>query len=125
MPAQRGELKLKIVEANLFRDTDWLHKMKPYVVIEHQGQVYETRAHHGAGKNPKWNEELTFYLNSMNEDLRLKVMDKDLGPDDYIGGAYLKVSSLCQNNGTCDWFPLEYKSSEAGQILIESRFYPD
>lgn len=79
--------------------------MDPYVVIEHQGRKYKTKCKWNAGKHPVWNEvcdeivykclteqennfflfqEFMFHVNSMNEDIKLKVMDKDILPDDYV-----------------------------------------
>lgn len=36
----------------------------------------------------------------------------------------MKLSSLCINNGVRDWFSLDYKGKNAGQILIETKFTP-
>eukprot|EP00347_Sterkiella_histriomuscorum_P015856 403355426 len=131
---QQGELRIKVVQANMYRDTDWLkqfclaqqvhRKMDPYVVMEFHGHQFRTRILKNAGKHPIWNEEFTIHVSSMNDEIRLKVMDQDFGPDDVVGVANIKVSSLCFNNGVKDWFTLDYKRKQAGQILLESRFFP-
>eukprot|EP00347_Sterkiella_histriomuscorum_P004514 403360172 len=100
-------------------------KMDPYVILEFQGNKFKTRILKHAGKHPIWNEEFTIHVNSMNDEIRLIVKDKDFArPDDVVGSSNIKVSSLCFNNGIKDWFTLDYKRKVAGQILLESRFYP-
>jgi len=57
-----------------------------------------------------WNQEFDFQVGSLQDELRLKVMDEDVGTDDVVGMANLKLSSLCINNGVREWFTLEWKS---------------
>eukprot|EP00347_Sterkiella_histriomuscorum_P014805 403359458 len=122
---QQGELQIKILQANMYRNTDWFKQMDPYVVLEFQGHQFRTKILNHAGKHPIWNESFTIHVNSMNDEIRLIVMDKDFGkPDDVVGSTNIKVSSLCFNNGSQDWFILDYKQKQAGQILLESTFYP-
>ncbi|CDW71122.1 c2 domain containing protein [Stylonychia lemnae] len=103
---QQGELRLRVVQANMYRDTDWLkqfcllqqvhRKMDPYVVIEYQGHQFKTRTQKNAGKHPIWNEvyrmpyvdcilqEFSLFVTNMHDEIRIKVMDQDFGPDDTV-----------------------------------------
>eukprot|EP00347_Sterkiella_histriomuscorum_P022296 403330984 len=136
---QYGELRIKVVEANLFRNTDWFTKMDPYVVLEFQGNKFKTRILKHAGKHPIWNEEFTIHVNSMNDEIRLIVKDKDFArPDDIdlqtqkchrfaltmeLKIGQIEILSLFKYQ-FLNQFTLDYKRKQAGQILLESRFYP-
>lgn len=90
-----GRLTLKILEARLNRDTDWLGKMDCYVVIEHNGQRQQTVVHNEGGKNPVWNYELVFTITGINESMKLTIMDDDPGShDEIVAECELKSSDL-------------------------------
>ncbi|XP_028401055.1 cytosolic phospholipase A2-like [Dendronephthya gigantea] len=45
--------------------------------------------------NPKWNQEFKFYLNLEKKNtLELKIMDKDIGPDDTVGWKKIEVDDI-------------------------------
>lgn len=56
-----GPLHIKIISAQLTRDTELVGKMDPYVEFKIGGQnVYKTAVLDGAGKTPQWNEEFDY-----------------------------------------------------------------
>ena len=59
-------------------------------------------------------QDFTFSVGSLQDELKLWVMDEDVGTDDKVrniyidkffkvGMAVIKLSSLCINNGVRDW----------------------
>jgi Ca2+-dependent lipid-binding protein len=52
--SQGGVLKIKVVEARLFRDTEAFGKMDPYCVLEFKEHKFRTKTHENGGKNPRW-----------------------------------------------------------------------
>lgn len=55
---------IKPIGADLAEDEDFLGKSDPYCVIHIGGQKFQSKAHSGAGKNPKWSESFTFLGNA-------------------------------------------------------------
>ena len=51
-----GRLILRIKNATLDRDTEWILKMDPYVMGRCGGMNKRTLACMGGGKTPTWNE---------------------------------------------------------------------
>lgn len=50
-----GLLDLKILKAELSRDTDYLTDMDPYVEIVYKKEVQRTPMLRDAGRTPQWN----------------------------------------------------------------------
>ena len=57
MELGKGILSLKVVEGKLFRDTEVMGKMSPYITIVFKGTKLKTKVHSYGGKLPKWDEE--------------------------------------------------------------------
>ena len=51
-------------------------------------------------------------------------MDENMGSDDTIGSATVKLSALCINTGIDEWFELQYKGKKAGHIHLKSEWTP-
>ena len=52
----KGKLIIRPLEANLIRDTEFLTKMDPYVILKCEGMTKRTKTHESGGKHPFWNE---------------------------------------------------------------------
>lgn len=50
-----GKLTVKILEADLKRDTETFSKMDPFAKMFYNGKTFKTVVKNGAGKKPKWN----------------------------------------------------------------------
>ena len=59
-----GSLTVKILEADLKRDTETFSKMDPFCKMTYNGKLFKTVVKDGAGKKPKWNQ--TFQLDVMD-----------------------------------------------------------
>jgi Ca2+-dependent lipid-binding protein len=44
-----------VIEGKLFRDTEAVGEMDPFILIEYKGKKFQTKVHEEGGKNPKWN----------------------------------------------------------------------
>lgn len=51
-----GKLTIKIMEADLKRDTETFSKMDPFTKMFYNGKTFKTCVKDGAGKKPKWNQ---------------------------------------------------------------------
>ena len=119
-----GNLKLTVVEAHLTHNTD-VNKMDPYVVIQVREQEFKTKVKQEAGKEPKWNESFNIDVKYIGDDMTVKVMDDDIGKDDSIGVAKIKLSSFCVNGGFDEWYEISFKGKPAGKIHLSSVWRPN
>ena len=53
--SKKGKLKVKVIEADLSRDTEWFSKMDPFCKIIYNNKENKTVVKDEAGKTPKWN----------------------------------------------------------------------
>lgn len=56
--------------------------------------------------------------------MTIQVFDEDVGSDDMIGNATIKLSALCVGNGIDEWFNVAYKGKAAGQVHMKSVWKP-
>ena len=102
-----GKLTLRIIEARLTRDAATFGKMDPYCLVETRMQRFRTATVSGAGMEPTWeNEETIIDVKYVGDDLHLAVMDSNVGSDDTIGEATIKLTSLCFGDGIDEWFEI-------------------
>lgn len=97
---------MTLVEAKLTRDTEIMGSMSPYVTMVFKGKKYKSKTHDYGGKTPKWGQKFTFEVTSADEDLMVRVWDKDLTTSDAVGFVKLKMSSLIINMGVDCWFDI-------------------
>ncbi|KAH1211976.1 Elicitor-responsive protein 1 [Glycine max] len=117
-----GFMEVQLVKAKGLRDTDIFGKMDPYVLIQYKGQEKRSGVANGKGKNPVWNEKFIFkveYPGSSNQHkLILKIMDKDLYTDDFVGEAIIHVGDLLAQgveNGGAKLQTLKYRVVRANK----------
>lgn len=66
---------MTIKDAELTRDTEFLAKMSPYVLVQHNGMSMKTRVIKSGGKKPSWNETLYLKVNKPRDSITFTVMD--------------------------------------------------
>ena len=119
-----GSLALTVIEARLTRDVETFGKMDPYVKIISRQQNFKTNVKDGAGKTPVWNQTFNIDVKYVGDDLTIQVYDEDVGSDDVVGVATIKLSALCVNNGIDEWFQVAHKGKSAGQVHLKSVWKP-
>ena len=73
------------ISAQLMKDLDAVGQQDPYCVITVGDTTLKTKADKEGGKRPKWNETLDFECSEEVTEIRVKLYDKDVVHDDYIG----------------------------------------
>ena len=78
--ATKGTLRLTIVEATLERDVGTADDlvMDPYVVVKNRLNAARTRTIEDGGKTPVWNETIDLNVQSISDDIELRVMDENV-----------------------------------------------
>jgi len=51
-------------------------------------------------------------------------MDEDVTASDLVGETTFKISSLCVGNGIDEWFPIQFKGKQSGQVHLKSTWKP-
>ena len=78
-----------------------------------------------AGKEPVWPDEMAkIDVKYIGDDLHLAIMDEEVGADDIVGSATIKLSAFCTNGGLDEWFRIDYNGDHAGDIHLKSKWEP-
>lgn len=109
-PDSSGYLLLKIMKAELTRDTEYIGKMDPFVQIEYQSKIFKTNVCDGAGKFPEWNFSMKIPVTSMGDEIRIVCYDEDITSNDLIGDVKLNMSKLCTRDLKKTWLTINYKN---------------
>ncbi|MCL7035507.1 hypothetical protein MKW94_018307 [Papaver nudicaule] len=135
----RGTLEVLLVDASELKNTDFIGKMDPYVVIQFGNQRRKSTVARGEGRAPLWNEKFTFDVeypdNARDEHhqykLNFTIMDKDrFSRDDFVGESTIYVRdviSLGVQNGTSEIRASTYRvvlhnKTYSGEIRIGLSF---
>lgn len=115
-------LDITLVEGRLFRDTEMLGAMDPFIAIKYKGHEYKTRAINDGGKNPKWNETLSIPIDSVDDSITLVCFDDDGSSSDLVGQETFKISLLLTKTATgASQFALTYDNKKSAEILISAK----
>jgi hypothetical protein len=100
--------------------------MDPYVKFRINDQEFTTETADEAGKTPIWNQNFEFHVNDMKDEIVFKVFDKDIWPlpDDAVGWAAVKMSSLCINGGRSFSVDLFFNNEFVGILKLATIYKP-
>jgi len=71
--------------------------MDPFFKIIYNGRTMQTRTIHEGGKNPVWNQTITFNIDNNPADcgnLKASCLDEDVFGNDLVGEVVMPVSDL-------------------------------
>ena len=71
-----------------------------------------------------WNESFTLDVKYIGDDMQINVYDQDITCSDTVGKTSIKISALCANHGIDDWFPIQWKGRQSGQVHLKSNWTP-
>ena len=114
-----------MVSADITDDTDTFTKMDPFVKVEFQGgETKQTKALQSAGKNPVWNEKLTFDVKTINQassTIRVSLWDEDIKFHDEIGADLFSFLFFHAMQGTDVKYILYNKKNDSvGTLIIKA-----
>ncbi|KAL2341428.1 hypothetical protein Fmac_009368 [Flemingia macrophylla] len=124
------KLVVRVIEAKNLPPTDPNGLSDPYVRLQLGRQRFKTKVIKKC-LNPKWDEEFSFKVDDLNEELVISVMDEDkFFNDDFVGQLKVPVSLVFEEEikslGTA-WYSLQPKSKksknkESGEIRLSIYF---
>ena|SRR3990167_8219572 len=122
-----GQLIVRPVCARLTYDTEFFGRMDPYAKITISGSVQKTSVAQDQGKNPNWQDTLTFRVNpGADQTMIIEVYDKDdVSNDDFIGEARFNLNNIYSIRNKSENINLTRKGQSSGTIMINFEFYPD
>ena len=56
--------------------------------------------------------------------MTLTVLDEDVTASDKVGTTTIKLSALCVNGGLDEWFPIQHKGKQSGQVHLKGTWKP-
>lgn len=116
---------MKVVKADLLRDTETLGKMDPFVGVEYQGNEARTKVLTDAGRHPQWDETLTIIINSPEDEITITCYDEDMMLNDIVGTVTLKAKSLCTVFPTTQKLDLFFDDEKGCELFIETKYTPN
>ncbi|CAF4573725.1 unnamed protein product, partial [Rotaria sp. Silwood2] len=95
----QGVVRAFILEAKDLINADIVGKSDPYVKVKVPGSIeYRTKTIDNT-LNPEWNEIFEFVVEQYESDsIEFEVYDEDLGKNDFIGRAQLRLNTLVDND---------------------------
>ena len=82
---------IRVLVATLFRNTEVIGKMDPFVTIEYQGMEFKTKTIRNGGMRPQWNETFEIDVYSLSDDIKISIIDEDVIVNDLVGEKTLNL----------------------------------
>ena len=119
---------MRVAGAELFRNTDFIGKMDPYLVVEHHSsaengikRLFKGPTHKGGHMQPKWDWECLLYLEKAGneKEFRFIVYEEDLTSNDIIGtsGSY-SISEL--TSPEFQHVEINHEGKQAGRVTVQA-----
>ncbi|WCJ17758.1 Calcium-dependent lipid-binding (CaLB domain) family protein [Euphorbia peplus] len=113
-------LEVTVVGCTKLKDTEWISRQDPYVIVEYGGKKSRTRTCTDGGKNPVFQEKFVFTLIEGLRELDIVVWNSNtLTYDDFIGSGKAQLQkALSQGFDDTTW-PIQTKTGRyAGEVRI-------
>lgn len=133
-------MEIIFAKAKLFRNTQTITKMNPYLVIKMTGNVasidssatVRTNTIKAGGKNPIWNHRMVLPVSSFEDTIKVICYDQGIIKKAIeIGRLFLPLSELAcvdTEHGLRRYIPLLYQDDQdnkAGEILVITKLSND
>ena len=113
-----GQLKVKMLAANFTHDPNFIFSMDSYVEGEVGQYKQTTKPSVYRGKDPVWEEVLTFAYTG-EPILHLRFMDKGFLGDKKLGEFYVALEVFPSNQYTRGQYPITLNGAQVGVAHIE------
>lgn len=125
---QTSNWKKKLLKRNL-PNRRTLGKQNPYCIARVGHRAERSPADIRGGQMPAWDHEVRFDLKDMKEHrvLKLSVLDENDSKPELIGDTVIMLEKALNSppsEGHDAWHELEYRGKYAGEVYLETTFYP-
>lgn len=121
----RGKLIVKVLRAELNRDSNFIATMDPYCMLRTKGVELRTQVAEKGGKKPVWNA--MFDVELFNDtSVYFGIWDRQtFSVDDIVADVTVDLRGNMKDlNRFVGWQPLYYHGDTAGRLFIELEYFP-
>ncbi|EEF43628.1 protein binding protein, putative [Ricinus communis] len=113
-------LEVTVVGCNKLKDTEWISRQDPYVIVEYGSNKSRTRTCTDGGKNPTFQEKFVFTLIEGLRELNLVVWNSNtLTYDDFIGSGKVQLQKVLSEGYDDSTWTLQTKTGRyAGEVRL-------
>ncbi|KAI3916024.1 hypothetical protein MKW98_004465 [Papaver atlanticum] len=112
-------LEVTVVGCNRLKDTEWISRQDPYVILEYGTTKFRTRTCTDGGKNPKFQEKFIFSLVEGLHELQISVWNSNtITFDDFIGTGKVQLHKVLTHGYDDTPWPIQ---SKHGRCTGETR----
>ncbi|BBN01225.1 hypothetical protein MPTK1_2g05770 [Marchantia polymorpha subsp. ruderalis] len=124
MPA--GTVKVNLIGASAIKDSEWIGKGDPYVVIMCGKREVTSNVAKNQGSTPVWNQKFHFYVDDSDTDVQIKIYNENaLQTDDIIGTTTISLSdAFSQKKLPVTQYTLEPRGDIGLQISYTPKVKP-
>lgn len=121
----RGKLIVKVVRAELTRDSNFISTMDPYCMLRTKGVELRTQVAEKGGKTPVWNAMFDVELYN-DTSVYFGIWDRQtFSVDDIVADVTVDLRGNMKDlNRFSGWQPLYYRGDTAGRLFIELEYFP-
>ncbi|XP_024525624.1 protein SRC2 isoform X2 [Selaginella moellendorffii] len=121
---QGQSLEINVVGGKNLRNTEWLSRQDPYVIVEYGTQKHRTKTDTDGGKNPSFNDKFTLSLIEGLRELHVQVWNSNtLAMDDLIGTGRVQLEKVISSGYDDNAWPLSSRSGKhAGELRLIMHF---
>ncbi|GMI95505.1 hypothetical protein like AT1G63220 [Hibiscus trionum] len=122
----QGSLEVFLVSAKGLEDMDIFGKMDPFVIMTLRTQEQKSSVATGLGSEPVWNENFVFNVSEGAEELKLKIMDSDIGSNELVGEAEIPLRAVFrEGNIPPTTYNVVREKEFKGEIKVGLTFTPE
>ncbi|KDP47127.1 hypothetical protein JCGZ_22123 [Jatropha curcas] len=113
-------LEVTVIGCNKLKDTEWISRQDPYVIVEYGSNKSRTRTCTDGGKNPTFQEKFIFNLIEGLRELNIVVWNSNtLTYDDFIGSGKAQLQKVLSEGYDDSTWPLQTKTGRyAGEVRL-------
>ncbi|KAJ7189975.1 hypothetical protein O6H91_21G059200 [Diphasiastrum complanatum] len=113
-------LEINVVGCRSLRDTEWISRQDPYVVIEYANNKFRTKTDTDGGRNPSFNQKFTVSLIEGLREINVQVWNSNtIAFDDLIGTGRAQIEKALSTGYDDTAWPLMSKHGKyAGEVRL-------
>eukprot|EP00250_Pteridium_aquilinum_P009826 c18963_g1_i2 orf=360-1106(-) len=120
MSIQGHLLDITVVGCTRLKDTEWLSRQDPYVILEYASSKYRTKTDTDGGRNPTFNEKYSLPLIEGLREIDVAVWNSNtVSEDDFIGSGKIHLQKVLTEGYDDSTWPLTSRSGKrSGEVRI-------
>eukprot|EP00246_Nothoceros_aenigmaticus_P008715 TRINITY_DN2365_c1_g2_i1.p1 TRINITY_DN2365_c1_g2~~TRINITY_DN2365_c1_g2_i1.p1 ORF type:complete len:237 (-),score=42.55 TRINITY_DN2365_c1_g2_i1:385-1095(-) len=110
-------LEITVVGARNLKDTEWISRQDPYVIVEYASNKFRTKTDTDGGKNPSFNDKFMVPLIEGLREINIQVWNGNVGFDSFIGSGKILLENVLSTGFDDNGWTISSKSGKyAGEV---------